>query len=96
MSEPLAQPARSSVADGSLPVSSAEALTRRWKSELGVCRACYKVLQGDSAEMVSRAEWMGRISVYESVLEDLRREMAAANVRQPEENTQVTHGRAQP
>lgn len=77
------------VATCSLPVSSAEALMRKWRKDLDLFQKLYEAC--DPTDMVNRGNWLGRISALGTAHQELRREMASANVRQPEENHRLGH-----
>lgn len=73
------------VSTGSLPVSSAEALCRDWKKRIKIARDL-RGLQHKQGNKASSRRWRMRADAIEQCVEDLRREMARATVRQPEEN----------
>ena len=82
--------ARCAVTTGSLPVWSARlmALADTWDD-----RACHDILEADwlrTRDSRRSAEYRDRATLYRSVAKELRTEIAAASVRQPEENTQAT------
>lgn len=89
--EPQGQCERSRLATGSLPVSSAEALIR----DLESCVRAYERWRMD-AEHKGQLDWKARyqnvIDAYNHCIAGLRRQVVAATVRQPEENTKVSHG----
>lgn len=77
-----------SVSTGSLPVSRAEALCRDWEQ----CVRSYERWRLD-ADHKGQLDWKARyqnvIDAYNHCIAGLRRQMEAANERQPEENNVI-------
>jgi hypothetical protein len=85
--EPQAQSARCSVATGSLPVSSVHLLLSRWHAEAAKGHQCAKAWGSPGNPAPFHQGWA---QALEHCIEELRAEMASANKRQPEENTEAS------
>ena len=85
------------VATGSLPVSSAD-LSVVWENRARNARDLEKYWRRQGkAFATEEAFFKGRAMAFELCSDELRREMAAANLRQPEENDQgLTYAENQP
>lgn len=76
---------------GSLPVSSVLYLIERWGKNAGQWKSDVEyhkrpIFKDDPAAAISVASCEARASIYAVCIQDLRAEMACANLRQPEEN----------
>ena len=77
-------------ASGSLPASSVKVLLDRWtqyRDDWRQSEADWKNNQTSESDAVRLNRCQARAKVLEQVIEELRAEVAAANVRQPEENS---------
>jgi len=85
--EPIYSPAgpagaRCAVPTGSLPAASVNSLLSHWETELRRLRA----LAREELNEDIVADYLVALRQWERCIEDLRAEMARANLRQPEEN----------
>lgn len=80
-------------ASGSLPASSVKVLLDRWtqyRDDWRQSEADWKNNQTSESDAVRLNRCQARAKVLEQVIEELRAEVAAANVRQPEENAAMS------
>lgn len=91
MSEALAQSGALAVGGGSLPVSGAEALEKRWLSRAANFRKTAKE-NPDEIKAVLQCECARCFEACAEDLGELRRQMALPTSRQPEENTKFRNG----
>ena len=81
---------RCALAAGSLPALSAEQLIRRWRSEADVCSRAASDYAA-AGRMACSRQALDRSYAFAQCAKELHTQLAAANERQPEENTKISH-----